>query len=375
MRSQQLDKDKIKESLTIEDIKKVVLGLGGEFSRLDTNGNPSFSTICHGGDSHKLHYYDNSQSFHCYTRCGHLDVYQLVIDSKKQQGVTFEFPDALQYVAQLTGKAFTTERVSGEQNNIVKDFEWLNKFKRRPRRTAGLPTYDDTILELFMPYIHGTWYEEGISIEAADKYEISYYFTEDQIIIPHRDVEGNLVGLRSRNLDERANEGMKYMPTVANNIMFRHLVNFNLYGLNHTKEAISRFGKCMLFEGEKSVLKAYDLYGEDNFTVAVSGSNVSSHQVNMILSLGVREVFIAFDKFRRQREKESNSRYESALMAYQKKLLRIAHMFAPFCRVYILWDDEDLLEYSDAPIDQGEDVFLRLMRNKIEIRTQEGLIE
>ena len=36
-------------------------------------------TICHGGDSHKLYYYENTQLFKCYSdSCGSFDIFELV---------------------------------------------------------------------------------------------------------------------------------------------------------------------------------------------------------------------------------------------------------------------------------------------------------
>ena len=34
-----------------------------------------FRTICHHGDSHKLYYYVETKTFHCYTNCGTMSVF------------------------------------------------------------------------------------------------------------------------------------------------------------------------------------------------------------------------------------------------------------------------------------------------------------
>ena len=61
------DKDSIKNSLDISQIKDLVAELGGE-PQLQ-NDILTCKTICHGGDSHKLYYYDNTHLFRCYTGC------------------------------------------------------------------------------------------------------------------------------------------------------------------------------------------------------------------------------------------------------------------------------------------------------------------
>lgn len=37
-------------------------------------------------------------------------------------------------------------------------------------------------------------------------------------------------------------------------------------------------------------------YGEDNFVVAICGSNMSKYQAELLLNLGIEEVIIAIDK-------------------------------------------------------------------------------
>ena len=55
------DKDEIKNSLTIDQIEDIVADLGGE---PQNHGEYLVcKTICHGGDSHKLYYYDNTKLF------------------------------------------------------------------------------------------------------------------------------------------------------------------------------------------------------------------------------------------------------------------------------------------------------------------------
>ena len=56
-----LNKDEIKNNLSIEQIESLVAELGGEPRR---QGDILICrTICHGGDSHKLYYYDNTKLF------------------------------------------------------------------------------------------------------------------------------------------------------------------------------------------------------------------------------------------------------------------------------------------------------------------------
>lgn len=97
-----LDKELIRSNLVEEDIVKILIDLGSVEPINDKEGNLMFTTVCHGGDSHKLYYYAESKNFHCYSGCQkNFDIYELAMKVKK-----YTFPQALRYVAQVTGKFF-----------------------------------------------------------------------------------------------------------------------------------------------------------------------------------------------------------------------------------------------------------------------------
>ena len=102
-----LDKDKLKEELTIDDIHKILSHLGCSDNRHDLNGNPIYRTVCHNhsNGSHKLYYYDEIKLFKCYTNCNNMDIYEVVIKAKEQQGFDYSFSEALKFVSSVTGKS------------------------------------------------------------------------------------------------------------------------------------------------------------------------------------------------------------------------------------------------------------------------------
>ncbi|MED1679399.1 hypothetical protein P4V04_23305, partial [Bacillus subtilis] len=103
------DKDRVKESLTIEDIHKILKDLGSENNQWDQQGNPIYRTVCHNasGGSYKLYYYHEAKQFHCYTECGdNFDVFELVIRAKSQKGINISFNQAIEYVAKIAGRTF-----------------------------------------------------------------------------------------------------------------------------------------------------------------------------------------------------------------------------------------------------------------------------
>ena len=49
--------------------------------------------------------------------------------------------------------------------------------------------------------------------------------------------------------------------------------------------------------------------------------------------------------------------------------MKFAQKFAPYARVYILWDEWGLLELKDSPADKGREVLETLMKRKYEVGT------
>ena len=71
----------------------------------------------------------------------------------------------------------------------------------------------------------------------------------------------------------------------------------NLYNLNNSKDNIKLMGKAIVFESEKSCLLYQSYFGiESDISVACCGSNLSIHQVQLLLDAGAKEIIVAFDR-------------------------------------------------------------------------------
>ena len=132
-----LDMEEIIDSLSIEDIKVILKSLGAEtIQKIDKNTLRT-NTICHNafGGSLKLYYYhlpkkkfdkngkeNKGKLFHCYTgadkNCGDsFGVIELVLRAKRTKGTIFTFYQALNYIANITGKVITKD--FNDENIII----------------------------------------------------------------------------------------------------------------------------------------------------------------------------------------------------------------------------------------------------------------
>ena len=364
-----LTAEELKERITEDEVRLLLEIMGATwFSENDTYW--ITDTVCHGGNKPKLYYYKLTKTFHCYTECGSMDIIGLVMHYK--DFTSDEFPKAIQwikvnlkwqdYVYGQFGKP-TIGKIE-KCNDWTFINRWSKKSKRQKIADELVPDYDERILKIFHEKYSKDWIDEGISIQSMKKYNIKYCNWQQKIIIPHRDRYDRLIGVRGRNVIPENEESFgKYSPFRLGDYYFSHPLGKNLYGLNFNLEAIQRKRKIMIVEGEKSVLQTDTMFGEDNFTVAVCGSNLSEWQRKTIIELAVDEVIIALDK---QYQKVDTEEYD----------LWIEHIFKHFIKplvayvkVTVLLDTGDLLGYKDSPTDKGKETLLKLMDSKIYVST------
>lgn len=358
-----MDAKQLKEKLTDEDIIKVMESLGADYIISSNENEIHFRTICHCGDSHKLYYYRDTKSFHCYTSCGAIDIINITQNVKG-----CSVPKAIKYICNVLGISNSFELSYGfEDNGKELDWEILNMFNDEPNNEIKreFDILDKSLLNRFYKFYHPAFYEDGISFETMERYNILYDILKRRIIIPHFDENENLIAIRCRNLDEDLIEqNKKYMPIIINNKLLSAKQSLYLYGLNFNKENIKRCKKVIIFEAEKSVMQLETMLGrENNIGVALCSSNLTMVQIKLLKELGVNEVIIAVDK-----EYEEFDTLEEKLYAKKVRESKINKLLLYF-NVSVIWDKENLIGYKDSPTDRGKNIFLKLYSERIKIRS------
>lgn len=365
MQKYKYDKNSLKESLSIEEVFDLVAELGGK-PHMNVD---SFTarTICHGGNSHKLYYYANTHLFHCYTECGDasFDIYELVLKVGKASGrVNYSLPQAIVFVAKYFG--YSTDNFEFEDcQEDLEDWKFINAFKRGKEKSkpqqVELKVYDNAILKyLPCPRIL-PWEKEDITFEILKARGICYDPLNMGIVIPHYDINNNLIGIRERTLIKEEEVYGKYKPAILNGKQFNHPLGFNLYNINFSKDAIKKMKIAIVFEGEKSCLKYASYFGKDNdISVACCGSNLINYQVKLLLSLGVKEIVIALDK---QFQEIGDEEWKK----WTAKLKTIYNKYGHYVNISYMFDLHNLLSYKSSPIDEGKEKFLTLFKERVRI--------
>lgn len=351
----------IVELLTIENIEDILTELGAEPQRV---GNKIISrTVCHNHEHEgkkKLEFYGDNKLFHCYTSCGTLSIFDLVMQTRE-----VSFKEAIDFICNIAGivnDSFIgyTEGFKEEVEQDVSDF--FNKFKRKPQRKkedSYFLVLDENILFYYYKIYHNDWIQESISIKTMKKFGIRFDIENNRIIIPHRDISGNLIGVRARHLNKIDVEaGRKYAPIYhKGKILLNHATGLNLYGAFENKEAISTVKSIILMESEKGVMQL-DSFNMP-FGAALSGSNLSMKQIDLLRELGVTEVILGLDK---EFEVSGDNKEKIYIEKVKKSMI---DKLNTYFKVSIIWDQHNLLDYKDSPTDKGKEVFEKLFKERI----------
>lgn len=371
----------IKNNLTIDQIYEFLADAGGEPQQ---HGNMIISrTICHnppGYGSFKLYYYDNTKLFKCFTECNDtFDIFQLTLKIKRLAGEQISYwskgaiektrpwdlPDAIHFVAAFFGIEEKTQKFfeSHEELQDWKIFDKMEakKLQKNRKQIVSLNVFEDHFLDFLPKPKIIPWLKEGITQENMNLHKICYDPKNQGIVIPHYNIDNQLIGVRERTLIREEEKNGKYKPAFINGRMYNHPLSFNLYNINNSRDNIKTIKKAIVFQGEKSCLLYGSYFGINNdISVAACGSNLINYQVDLLLSLGVQEIIIGFDR-------QYQELGDKDCQKWIKKLTEINNKYKSKVQISFLWDKNYLLEYKNSPIDQGPKVFIELFKNRIQI--------
>ena len=366
------NKDAIKESLSLEQVEQFLADHGGEPIR--RIGCLVSRTICHNpateDASHKLYYYENTKLFKCYTECADtngFDIFDLTRKIMKiQSGIEWTLYDAQVYI--INYFSLDVESDFSNQSDKISDFSIFDKYERNlqlhdKQQKSELQIFDDKILQ-HLPYRKiSPWLKEGITEEVMQSRGIKFDPYNYGIVIPHYNINNELVGIRERTLIKENEDKGKYIPAILNGKMYNHPLGFNLYNINKSAQNIKSTKKVIIGEGEKFCLGYASYFGIDNdITVACCGSNLTTNQFNLLRALGVEEIVIAYDKqFQTPGDKEWKR--------WTKKLTELNNKFGKYIKISFMFDRDNQfnLDYKASPIDAGKETFIEMFKSRFTI--------
>lgn len=371
----------IKKLLTVQDLINITLSLGAEIkSPLNDEKQIIFTSICHHKDANnhkpKLYLYKHTKSFFCYSCSSAFDIFSLIQKRKELLGEKCSFIQALKYVCDFCGIDTSDIKEEIKDDNYCDWQSCLQKYTRYKRNPKENQTYDKSILDNLEDKYHIDWINEGISIETQQKFGIKWYNYRQQIVIPVFDDVGNFIGGHVRNLlPEAIEQGYKYMPFSSLSFDYNFNTGNILYGLNVNKENIRYTKTAILFEAPKSVMMLEEI-AEYNNSVGNFGMNVQKFKRDLLMKYDCEVLIIAMDKQYKKQYKEGNFCDENGneikvktdeYAKYVKIINKIIKLFKPYMQVDVILDTDklNLLNYKDAPVDKGSEVWYNLYNKRL----------
>ena len=348
-----IDYEQIVKDLKDEEVIRLMYELGADRHE-ETDNYIIFPTICHNENateaSMKLYYYKDTHLLYCYTEDGPMSIYKFLENYYKTRNIEYNWgQDILKVVFQCSAATeLTTKETIFKQS--LKD-------KYRKRQSIQLAAYSPNVLESFVKQYPIEWLEDNISASAMDKYNIRYSISQNKIIIPHYDINNRLVGIRGRALNESEIAYAKYAPVKIEDIVYKHKLSLNLYGLNHNWKNIKELGICYIAESEKAVLQS-ELFGEKNCTVAICGSSLNIYQIKLLMQhCQPKEIVLCLDKEELPGEDK-----------YFYKLWDMCSKYKLYTNMSFIYDRENLLNLKDSPFDRGRNIFNKLLEKRVKVK-------
>ena len=350
----------LRQELTDELIKDIL----SQFNVEPVEENDShivFPTCCHNldGGSPKLYYFKDTKLFHCFTECNStFDIFTLLQKMMKLRDQEITLFQAIE-LCDLDTSHFNIEK---NYDSCLDDIQYMQRLNNSYIKNADdieFKTYDKGVLKKYSFDYFGLmpWIEEGISIEALQKFNIKYDNYNQAIVIPNFDYNGDLIGLRARYFKPEDVIKGKYRPVYrGNGEWYNHPTGRTFYGIYENHNNIERKKTAVIFEGEKSVLLYSSIYGVENgIALATLGQNITKDHIQYLLKMKVNNVILAYD-----------TDYEDykQLAEVEQKYIQKAKILSPYFNVSILMDYEFTLPHKSSPIDGGKEVFERILKNR-----------
>ena len=248
------------------------------------------------------------------------------------------FPEALKFCCNLFGLDYYQEPEDiPESLQILKMLQQMAT-EEGVNDDAPLKPINEKILSYYFPYGNKLWEDDGISLSTQRLFEVAFDPMTNSIVIPIRDEQGSLVGIKARRMEYDPDSGLsKYFflePCSKSRV---------LYGLFQNIKLIQLTGVVWVGESERFVQQLYDMgyYG-----VSTGGTKISKAQVEMLTRLNAKIVFC----------------YDEDVD--EEQLKGISDMFLDGIPVYAIIDKEHILENKESPSDNPKK-FQYLIKNNI----------
>ena len=355
------------ERMTLDDYEIIMRRLGA-----NKHGD-RYNTICHNinGGGYNLAFNKETRSFCCFSECScSYSLLSLIKKRRELLGETCSTYQSLKWLCNELGIEFNfKEEVKQVNTNIYKWQNSLLKYTKNKNKNIELRVYNKKILNYFPKIYHTDWIDYGISEEVLDKYNIGWYNYKQQITIPCYRQNGDLIGIRVRNMNPEID--IKYIPLqLLDGTEFNFPTNEVFYGENFNWTNVQRTKSVILVESEKTVMKYESWYGaKNNICLGLYGSVLSNAKLKKLLSWNCETFYICLDSDFESIEYSNNGEKITSYEKFEKKVMNIYNKLKPYAKsIYVIYNNlgfENCYKYSIT--DYTREQFEKLWNNKEKI--------
>ena len=355
------------ERMTLDDYEIIMRRLGAN-KRGDR-----YNTICHNinGGGYNLAFNKETRSFCCFSECScSYSLLSLIKKRRELLGEPCSTYQSLEWLCNELGIEFNfKEEVKQVNTNIYKWQNSLLKYTKNKNKNIELRVYNKKILNYFPKIYHTDWIDYGISEEVLDKYNIGWYNYKQQITIPCYRQNGDLIGIRVRNMNPEID--IKYIPLqLLDGTEFNFPTNEVFYGENFNWTNVQRTKSVILVESEKTVMKYESWYGaKNNICLGLYGSVLSNAKLKKLLSWNCETFYICLDSDFESIEYSNNDGKITSYEKFEKKVMNIYNKLKPYAKsIYVIYNNlgfENCYKYSIT--DYTREQFEKIWNNKEKI--------
>lgn len=267
------------------------------------------------------------------------------------------YTDIFSYIIQERGVTFK-DVLTTTKNILGLDESWQPPSKSAKlfggvydkiiNRTPPEPkVYPEEILKQYIPIGNERFLKDHLSLASQRRFEIMYNVETQRIVIPIRNMVGELCGTKCRrNYETDNSDDPKYLfelPCQKNLILYGSFQNYQwLYGAD----------KIFIFEAEKSTI-ACDSYGYRN-AVSIMGNILSESQAKQLLSLNAKEYVFMLDE-----GLDLEVTFQNAKMLKGFAVMRDVKVS------YFDWTQSLEIGEKESPTDGGKEIFEYIIENEL----------
>ena len=215
-------------------------------------------------------------------------------------------------------------------------------------REIKLKTYDESVLDNYIPCGNTLWLNEGISLASMRFYNVSFSPEDNAIVFPWRSSMGEIISVKARINEKIIPDGMsKYY------YLYPNVISTSLFNYSESYEYLYGADVVYCVESEKTCMKLWG-WGIKN-CVAIGSHSLSAEQIKLLLQLQCKTICLLLDKDLPLIETKRNA---DAIRRYSKMM--------NVTITYWNWTYNLDLDDKSAPVDGTYEQFKYILENEIE---------